>query len=153
MSNRSSNHLLFHYSLTYEAQSLSTSFSWPKNACPHSVYHSAMLLQPATDMTSSTRLLRGISYWLKQTIQCTLSLFLAVTSSGTVANDSHVWFLAHYPCNAFMASCISWSSLLNHLTDGISFSLYCCWLCFVLSKTVLQFLTPSLSTHRVWPVI
>ena len=62
------------------------------------------------DMTSSTRLLLcRISYRLKQTVQCTLSLFFAVTLSEIVANDSHEWFLANYPGSAFMASCIGWS--------------------------------------------
>ena len=42
---------------------------------------------------------------------------------------------------------------LNHLTDGVSFTLQCCRRRFVLSKTLLQLLIPDLSTQRVWPLI
>ena len=53
MSDQSSNHLssqLFS-GVTYEVPVPSNKFQLPKNSCPHSVYHSAMQLQPATDRT------------------------------------------------------------------------------------------------------
>ena len=56
--------------------------------------------------------------------KCTLSLLLAVTSSGgsrTVANDSHYWFLVHFSGSAFMPSHISWSSLLSTITWRMEF--------------------------------
>ena len=92
-----------------------------------------------------------ITYWLKETaVQHTLPLLLAVTPSGdnrTVARTGQMilWKYLHgYTC-----SCIPWSTLLNHLTDRVSFSLHCCWCCFVLSKTLLPV---GLSTQSVWPV-
>ena len=76
---------------------ISNKFQLAKNSCSHSVYHSAIQLQPATDGTwgkfhLATSLLNIILaetdctevwYSLKQTaVQCTLSLLLAVTLSG-----------------------------------------------------------------------
>ena len=48
---------------------------------------------------------------------------------------------------AILNCCIGSSSLLNHLTEGIFFNLNCCWHCFVLSKTLLQFSIPGQSKY------
>ena len=37
--------------------------------------------------------------------------------------------------------------MLNHLTDGASFTLHCCWRRFVLSKTLLQLPIPDRSKY------
>ena len=52
-----------------------------------------------------------------------------------------VWKYLH----GYIYSCIGWSSLLNHLTDEVSFTLHCCWRRFVLSKTLLQLPIPDRS--------
>ena len=73
-----------------------------------------------------------------------------MTPSGdnkTVANDSQDWANSSLEIPSWLYSCIGWSSLLNHLTDGISFTLHCCWRRFVLSKTLLQLPIPDRSKY------
>ena len=101
------------------------------NFCPHSVYHSGMQLQPATDRTWQVSLgyffgyEARVTYWVKQTVQKydtgwnstphSITLLLAVTPNEnnrqmiarTGANDSleiHSWL---YCCIA------GWSSLVK----------------------------------------
>jgi len=74
---------------------------------------------------------------------------LAVTPSGdkkTVANISQDWANGSLEVPSWLYSCIGWSSLLNHLTDGVSFTLHCCWHRFVL-KTLLQLPIPDRSKY------
>ena len=84
-----------------------------------------------------------------------ISQFLAVTQSADyrmVANDRLGKSFPGIP--SWLYSCIGWSSLINHLTDGVSFTLHCCWCRFVLPKTVaikIKFLNSS--TQRLWPVL
>ena len=81
-------------------------------------------------------------------VQCTLSLnLLAVTPSGnnkTVANSS-------LEIPSWLYSCIGWSSLLNHLTDGVSFTLHYYWHCQRLCYN--SRFQIGLNTQRVWAVI
>ena len=51
----------------------------------------------------------------------------------TVANDSQDWANSSLEIPSWLYSCIGWSSLLNHLTDGVSFTLHCCWRRFKVS--------------------
>ena len=51
----------------------------------------------------------------------------------TVANDSQDWANSSLEIPSWLYRCIGWSSLLNHLTDGVSFILHCCWRRFKVS--------------------
>ena len=66
---------------------------------------------------------------------------LVVTPSGdnkTVANDSQDWANGSLEIPSGLYSCIGWSALLNHLTDGVCYN----------SRFQI-----GLSTQRVWSVI
>ena len=64
-------------------------------------------------------------------------------TNKTVANDSQDWANSSLEIPSWLYSCIGWSSLFNHLTDGVSFTLRCCWHHFVLSKILLQLPIPD----------
>ena len=48
---------------------------------------------------------------------------------------------------SWLYRCIDLIALLNHLKDGVSFSLHCCMHRFVLSTTLLQLVVPDWSKY------
>ena len=71
----------------------------------------------------------------------------------TVANDSQNGQMKYL--HAWLYSSVGWNSLLNHLTDGVSFILHCCWSHFCFTKNsrfqvgLLKY-TESVAGNKKW---